>query len=47
MYIYDKNCIPTIKAVSMTAESGVLYITLPEKMTLINGKKWRLLICQN
>lgn len=46
MFVCENNCIPLIKPVSMTYASGVLTITLPN-LTLINGKKWRLVLCEN
>lgn len=47
MYIYENTCIPTIKAISLAVVGETLQITLPNNMSLLNGKKWRLLICQN
>lgn len=47
MYIYRNGCIPTIKAVSLAMSGTTLQITLPANMSLLNGKKWRLLICEN
>lgn len=47
MYIYQNGCIPTIKAVSLAMSGTTLQITLPANISLLNEKKWRLLICQN
>lgn len=47
MYTYQNTCIPTIKAVSLVMSGTTLQITLPANISLLNGKKWRLLICQN
>lgn len=46
MYIYNNTCIPTIKATNLAMSGTTLQITLPN-ISLLNGKKWRLLICQN
>lgn len=46
MYIYNNTCIPTIKATNLAMSGTTLQITLPN-ISLLNGKKWKLLICQN
>lgn len=45
MYLYENKCIPTIKPVSVALNTNDLVITLPN-LTLLNGKKWYLLLCQ-
>lgn len=47
MYVYQNTCIPTIKAVSLAMSGTTLQITLPNNISLLNGKKWKLLICQS
>lgn len=47
MYVYQNTCIPTIKAVSLAMSGTTLQITLPANISLLNGKKWKLLICQS
>lgn len=47
MYMYENTCIPIVKAVSLALSGTTLQITLPSNLSLLNGKKWRLLICQS
>ncbi len=47
MYVYQNECIPTIKPTSMALSGTTLQITLPSDISLLNGKKWHLLICQS
>lgn len=47
MYVYQNTCIPVIKAVSLAMSGTTLQITLPSNLSLLNGKKWKLLICQS
>lgn len=46
MYVYQNNCIPMIKPVSVALSGTTLQITLPA-LSLLNGKKWHLVICQS
>lgn len=45
MYSYRNDCLPIIKSQSVTVEGGSLLITVPT-LHLLNGKGWRLVICQ-
>ncbi len=45
MYVYENRCIPTIKPSKIELVGDDLIITLPN-LSLLNGKKWYLLICQ-
>lgn len=49
MYVYKNNCncLPIVKSQSVEVVGSALQITLPAGMTLLNGKQWRLVICQN
>lgn len=47
MYIYHNGCIPLIKATALTMSGTTLQITLPSNLSLLNGKKWKLIICEN
>lgn len=51
MYVYKNNCncLPIVKSqsVAISDDGSALLITLPSQMTLLNGKAWKLVICQN
>lgn len=47
MYTYHNGCIPLIKATALTMSGTTLQITLPSNLSLLNGKKWKLIICEN
>ena len=46
MYMYENNYIPTIKPTKIELVADDLFITLPDELTLLNGKKWHMLICE-
>lgn len=39
-------CIPVVKSTAVAIVGGTLRITLPDGLSLINGKQWDLIICQ-
>ena len=45
MYMYENRCIPTIKPQKIELVGNDVEIFLPN-LTLLNGKKWYLLICE-
>ena len=46
MYMCENRCIPTIKPKNIELIGNDLLITLPDELTLLNGKKWYLVICE-
>lgn len=46
MYVYENCCVPTIKSSAVAIKGTTLQITVPN-LTLLNGKAWNLIICQN